>query len=325
MVALAGFGALILWAAAVIVPAATGVAITGMHPGALVFHIFVNAVFYGFMALAIGAWTGRTALASGVTVAVMLLSWIAASLFPALTGLEDLAKAFPWYYYDAGLPVFNGVDWGRLAVLLGGIVAFAAVHSDDGDRRDLRGQSVGTTLVDRLRDNPSTKKLADRLAGSARVSRIWIKTVSEPQGLVIVVGYVMFLMMGVAMGPLYGLMDEVVVQYADQLPETMLAMFGGGDMSTAEGFFQVETFSMMAPIAVIVVTVVMAARALAGEEARRTMGLLLANPVPRSRVVLEKSLAMVVNAVLVGFATFAGVAIGSVLGGLGMSIANLSL
>ncbi|HZL07555.1 MAG TPA: ABC transporter permease subunit [Coriobacteriia bacterium] len=324
MVALAGFGALILWAAAVIVPSATGVSITGMHPGALVFHIFVNAVFYGFMALAIGAWTGRTALASGVTVAVMLLSWIAASLFPALTGLEDLAKAFPWYYYDAGLPVFNGVDWGRLAVLLGGIVVFAAVAVIGVNRRDLRGQSVGTTLVDRLRDNPSTKKLADRLAGSARVSRIWIKTVSEHQGLVIVVGYVMFLLMGVAMGPLYGLMDEAVVQYADQLPETMLAMFGGGDMSTAEGFFQVETFSMMAPIAVIVVTVVMAARGLAGEEARRTMGLLLANPVPRSRVVLEKSLAMVVNAALVGFATFAGVAIGSLLGGLGMSIANIA-
>jgi len=324
MVALAGFGALILWAAAVIVPAATGVAITGMHPGALVFHIFVNALFYGFLALAIGAWTGNAALAAGVTATVMLLSWIAASLFPVLTGLEDLAKASPWYYYDAGQSVFNGVDWGRLAVLLAGIVLFAVVAVIGVNRRDLRSQSVGTTLVDRLRGNPSTKKLADRLAGSARVSRIWVKTVSEHQGLVIVVGYVMFLMMGVAMGPLYGLMDEVVVQYADQLPETMLAMFGGGDMSTAEGFFQVETFSMMAPIAVIVVTVVMAARALAGEEARRTMGLLLANPVPRSRVVLEKSLAMVVNAVLVGFATFAGVAIGSVLGGLGMSIANIA-
>ena len=54
------------------------------------------------------------------------------------------------------------------------------------------------------------------------------------------------------------------------------------------------------------------------------MGLLLANPVSRSKVVIEKALAMVVNAVLVGFATFAGVVVGSWLGRLGMDIGNIA-
>jgi ABC-2 type transport system permease protein len=191
-------------------------------------------------------------------------------------------------------------------------------------RRDLRGQSVGVTLIDRLRGNPATKKFADRLAGSARVSRIWVKTVSEHQGLVIVVSYVMFLIMGVMIGLLYGLIDQAIQKFAGQLPKTLLAMVGNGDLRTPQGFFQVETFSMTAPIALITVTIVMAARALAGEEGRRTMGLLLANPVRRSTVVLQKALAMVVNAVLVGFATFAGVVVGSWLGRLGMDIGNIA-
>jgi ABC-2 type transport system permease protein len=324
LVVLAGLGALILWAAARIVPAAVGVRIDGMHPGALVFEMFVNALFYGFLALAIGAWTGRASLATGVTTGVMVLSWFAVGLFPVIKGWEGVAKAFPWYYYNAGKPVLNGVDWGLLSVLLVGIVVFAAVAVIGVNRRDLRGQSVGVTLIDRLRSNPATKKFADRLAGSARVSRIWVKTVSEHQGLVIVVSYVMFLIMGVMIGLLYGLIDQAIQKFAGQLPKTLLAMVGNGDLRTPQGFFQVETFSMTAPIALITVTIVIAARALAGEEGRRTMGLLLANPVRRSTVVLQKALAMVVNAVLVGFATFAGVVVGSWLGRLGMDIGNIA-
>jgi len=171
-----------------------------------------------------------------------------------------------------------------------------------------------------------TQKIVDRIAGSTRVSRIWIKSASEHQGLLIVTSYVMFLLMGVLMGPLYGLMDETLLEFSDQIPEAMYAFVGssGGNMSTAEGFYELETFGLMAPIAVIVVTVVIGARALAGEEANRTMGLLLANPIKRSKVVIEKFYAMVLYAFVVGFATWAGVWIGSMLGGLGMSPTNIA-
>lgn len=101
-------------------------------------------------------------------------------------------------------------------------------------------------------------------------------------------------------------------------------MVGGGDMSTPEGFFQLETFGIMAPAAVMMVTVAAGARALAGEESDRTMGLLLANPVPRSRVVLHKAAAMGLHGVVVGVATFAGVVGGSVVAGLGMSVGNIA-
>ncbi len=182
------------------------------------------------------------------------------------------------------------------------------------------------TLIDRLRTHPVTQKIADRLAGSTRVSRIWIKTASEHQGTLIVTAYAMFFVMGLLMGPLYSLMDETVLSFTENIPDALYAFVGasGGDMSTAEGFYEVETFGLMAPIAVMVVTVAIGARALAGEEQRRTMGLLLANPIRRSTVVLEKTLAMVVYALAVGFAIFTGVWFGSLLGGLGIDVGNIA-
>jgi ABC-2 type transport system permease protein len=53
------------------------------------------------------------------------------------------------------------------------------------------------------------------------------------------------------------------------------------------------------------------------------MGLLLANPIRRSTVVLEKTLAMVVQALIVSVALFAGVLGGSLIAGLGMSPGNI--
>ena len=324
MLLLVGLGALVLWAAGLIVPVLLDVEIAGLHVAALAFHMFVNAIFYGFLAMAIGGWTGKGGLASGVSAGVMIVSFIAVGLLPLVEGLESVAKAFPWYYFQGGEPLRNGIVWGHVAVSLTGIALFAAAAVVGVNRRDLRGQTVGVTLVDRLRANPTTQKVVDRLAGSTRVSRIWIKTATEHQGLLIITGYVMFLIMGVIMGPMYAGIDDTLKEFGDEFPQDLLVMFGGGDMSTPEGWYQLETFGLMAPIAIMVVTVTIGARALAGEEAARTMGLLLANPIKRSTIVLEKTFAMVVYGAAVGFATLAGVALGSVLGGLGMSMGNIA-
>jgi ABC-2 type transport system permease protein len=323
MVLLTGLGALFLWAAGLATPAVLDVSIAGMHVGAFALHLFVMALFFGFLAMAIGAWTGSPGVASGASAGIMFVSFVAAGLFPIIEGLENAAKAFPWYYFISSQPVNNGADWGHLAVLFAGTVVFALAALIGLNRRDLKGQTGGTTLIDRLRENRITQQVFNRLAGSTRVSRIWIKTASEHQGLVFVTSVAMFLM-SVMIGPMYVLIDDALIGLSDQLPETMLALFGGGDMSTAEGFYQIEVFGLMAPIGVMVVTVAIGARALAGEEERRTMGLLLANPIRRSAIVIEKAWAMVLAGFLVGFAIFAGAAAGSLLGGLDMNMGYLA-
>ncbi len=324
LVLLLGLGSLVLWGAGLGSAAILGVETGGMHVGALVFHMFVISVFFGFLAMAIGAWTGSPGMASGVTAGVMFISFVGAGLFPIIEGWENVTKVFPWYYFNGSKPVTNGVDWGHLAVLFAGIVVFVVASLVGVNRRDLKSQAVGVTLLDRLRGNPLTHNVIDRLAGSARVSRIWIKTASEHQGLLFVTAALMFFMMGVLIGPMYGFLDEAMLGLMDEFPEVLLALFGGGDMSTPEGWYQIETFGMMAPIAVMVVTVAIGARALAGEEEHRTMGLLLANPVKRSTVVYQKTFAMVLYGLAVGFSTFAGVAVGSLLGGLGIDIGNIA-
>ncbi len=324
MVGLTAVGALVLLGFGLLSPSVLGVELGQMHISALVFHMFVIAVFHGVLAMAIGAWTGRDGLASGLTAGIMTISFIGVGLFPLIDALAEWARIFPWYYYSNSEPALNGVAWGDIAVLSTAIVVLAGVSVVGVNRRDLRGVTTRTSMIDRLRAHPLTKRVADRLAGSARVSRIWVKTLTEHQGLLIVVAYVEFLVMGILIGPLYNFIDEFLLDMADAFPEAILSLFGGGDLSTPEGFYQIETFGMMAPIAVMVVTIAIGARALAGEESNRTMGLLLANPIKRSKVVLEKSISMVVGAFVVGFATFAGVALGSVFGGLGMDMGNIA-
>jgi len=324
MVFLVGLSTLILWGSGIVVPAILGFETGGMFLGAIMFHLFVNAVVYGSMAMMIGAWTGNKTKASGITAGVMILSYFAVGLLPLIEGASGVARIFPWYYFDSSDPVMNGVNWGHIGVLVGLSVVFAVVAVIGVNRRDLREHTAGVTLLDRLRSNPLTKKVIDRLAGSTRVSRIWIKTLSDHQGLLIITGYTMFLMMGVMLGPLYSFMDEALLTFTDSAPDALLAMVGGADLATPEGWYQAETFSMMGPIAVILVTAAIGAKALAGEEEKRTMGLLLANPIKRSTVVIEKTIAMLYAALIVGVLTFTGVALGSVLGRLGMSMGNLA-
>jgi ABC-2 type transport system permease protein len=324
MLLLVALGGLVLWAAGVAAPELLEVSVTGIHIGAFTVHLVGSTLFYGLLALAIGSWTGRSGMAAGTTAGVMVLSFFAVGIFPLVEGWEDLAKAFPWYYYSGSEPLLNGIHWGHLAALAAGSIVLFLIALLGVNRRDLRGPSTGVTLMDRLRTSPLTAGIANRLAGSARVSRIWVKTASEHQGLLFVVAALMFGVMGVLIGPIYNAIGEAVISLGEGFPEAMLALFGGGDLSTPEGYYQLESFGLMAPVAVMVVTITIGARALAGEEENRTMSLLLANPIPRSRVVVEKTLTMVLYALAVGFATFAGVTVGSWIGGLGMDVGNIA-
>lgn len=324
MLLLVALGGLVLWAAGVAAPELLEVSVTGIHIGAFTVHLVGSTLFYGLLALAIGSWTGRSGRAAGATAGVMVLSFFAVGIFPLVEGWEDLAKAFPWYYYSGSEPLLNGIHWGHLAALAAGSIVLFLIALLGVNRRDLRGPSTGVTLMDRLRTSPLTAGIANRLAGSARVSRIWVKTASEYQGLLFVVAALMFGVMGVLIGPIYNAIGEAVISLGEGFPEAMLALFGGGDLSTPEGYYQLESFGLMAPVAVMVVTITIGARALAGEEENRTMSLLLANPIPRSRVVVEKTLTMVLYALTVGFATFAGVTVGSWIGGLGMDVGNIA-
>lgn len=323
MVTLVGAGSLLLWGAGLVAPRLLDVSAAGLHIGALVLHMFAISVFFGALALGISGWTGSRGVASGVSAGVLVLSFFAVGLFPLIRGWENVTRVFPWYYYEGSRPISNGVDWPHLGLLAGAATVFAALGVVGLHRRDLRERGVAVTLLDRLRSNRYTRRAIERLAGSARVSRVSAKAASDHQTLAIVVGYAV-LLFGVWIGPFYLLIDDALADFVAKIPEVLLAMIGYADMTTPEGWYQTENFSMTIPIALLVVTIVMGSKALAGEEAQRTMGLLLANPISRTTVVIDKTVAMLgVTAVLVVL-TFLGTVAGSMLAGLGMSAANIA-
>lgn len=310
-------GFLVLWVAALVVPQVLDVSTTAYDINALMLMMFVNAVFYGFLALSISAWSGNTGLASGVSAGLMIVGFLAVGLLPLVESLAGLAKVFPWYYYNSGDALNQGMPWGDFAVLVGLTAGFAIAAFVGFNRRDLRSRSVGVKMIDRLRENKHTHALANRLAGTARVSHIWIKTASEHQVLLYIAAGGLFAMT-VIVGPMYNLIEDSLKTLGDSIPEELMALFGGGNMSTPEGWYQVEMFGLMLPIATIAVAVVVGTAAIAGEENKNTMGLLLANPVRRSTVILQKTGTMVLFAAIVGAAAFFGTMAGSLLGDLGL-------
>jgi hypothetical protein len=77
------------------------------------------------------------------------------------------------------------------------------------------------------------------------------------------------------------------------------------DYSSGIGYLGIELFSLMLPGLLIAAAVGAGARAIAGEEEHATLDLLLANPISRTRVALEKAGAMFIMLSLLSFVTFA--------------------
>ncbi|MEX1280703.1 MAG: ABC transporter permease subunit [Acidimicrobiia bacterium] len=323
LLALTTLGTLIIWGMGYATPAILAVEVGALDVDALTFHLFVNTLFYGFLALVVGAWTGRGGVATGVSAGVMVVGWLGVGLLPLIERLEGWEQVLPWYYFDGSQPSVNGVDWGHAALLGGASIALLALGFIGVNRRDLRGRGLGTTFTDRLRDNRLVGSVVERLAGSVRVSSLAAKTASDFQGLTLVLAGIMALM-AVMMGPIYAVIPTETWDAFGQFPEVLIAMIGGGDFSTPEGFIQAEVFSITAPIVLGILTIVMGARALAGEEQDHTMGLLLASPLGRSRIVLTKAMVMVLLTSVIGLATFVGTWGGVVLGDVDLSIGGLA-
>ena len=285
-------------------------------------HVVAIALVFGFVSLFLGSWTGNPSLAAGTATGFLLLSFLAAGLLPMVEGLEDVTKAFPWYYFNGSQPLTNGIDAGHLAVLIGLILVLGAGSLYAVAHRDLRLGAPTGALVARLRENPRLQRLTSRIAGRANVSSIAVKTSTESRVMMVIAASVL-LYVALVVGPMYNAMSDALVQLSDAIPEGLKAMIGFVDLGSPEGFLTAEIFSITLPATLIVVAAMLGGRALAGEEEERTMDLLLANPVTRPRVVGEKAVAIAIVMVVLGLANGLGTWLGSLIGGLGVSAVNI--
>lgn len=92
-------------------------------------------------------------------------------------------------------------------------------------------------------------------------------------------------------------------------PKALRSLFDITDLTTGVGFMRAEVFSLVAPALLIVMAVLWGGDLIAGEEDRGTIDILLANPVSRRRVLLEKWAALVVGVAASGAALAVGLAV----------------
>ncbi len=114
---------------------------------------------------------------------------------------------------------------------------------------------------------------------------------------------------------------------AQDYPEALQAFiaFGGAvDYSSAAGYLGIELFSLMVPLLLLVAAIGTGAGAIAGEEERGTLELLLANPVSRTRVVLEKAVALGLELAGLGVVLWLALWVGAVATGMDISVGHLA-
>lgn len=101
-------------------------------------------------------------------------------------------------------------------------------------------------------------------------------------------------------------------EYMANMPEALVAAFGGtgSNIASPEGYLNAELFSMMLPMMFIIYAIGFGSGVIAGEEEAGTLDLLLANPISRWRVLLEKFLAMVAGMAILSFISWLGLVAG---------------
>lgn len=110
----------------------------------------------------------------------------------------------------------------------------------------------------------------------------------------------------------------------DSYPESVKQLFGLTDFATGTGYVRAELFSFVLPLLVVVFGVLWGSDALAGEEDRGTLDLVLANPVTRRQVVVEKAGALLVGLSTVCTAMAATLVLGDAAFSVGVPVARLT-
>jgi ABC-2 type transport system permease protein len=88
--------------------------------------------------------------------------------------------------------------------------------------------------------------------------------------------------------------DQALSDYAKDLPESVRALFAGGelDITSPAGYLNSQIFALLAPILFLIFAIGAGSAAVAGEEERGMLDLILAQPLRRRDYVIQRFLAL---------------------------------
>ncbi len=108
------------------------------------------------------------------------------------------------------------------------------------------------------------------------------------------------------------------------VPKSVSNLLGGGDYGTITGWFRSEIAAIYGPLVIGALAITGASATTAGEEEDRILGLVLAHPISRPRLVGAKAAAIAGVVLIIAVATWAGLILGVAIGGGGITIAHIS-
>lgn len=108
------------------------------------------------------------------------------------------------------------------------------------------------------------------------------------------------------------------------VPKSVSNLLGGGDYGTITGWFRSEIAAIYGPLVIGAVAITGASATTAGEEEDRILGLVLAYPISRPRLVAAKAAAIAGVVLIIALATWAGLIVGVAIGGGGITIAHIT-
>jgi ABC-2 type transport system permease protein len=110
--------------------------------------------------------------------------------------------------------------------------------------------------------------------------------------------------------------NDQITKLLDSYPEALRKIFDTSNYTTGPGYLRAEVFSFVAPLLLGIFSIIWGADLIAGEEDRKTIDILLANPISRRRVLFEKWAALLAGTGLLATALLASLGFGGLLAGL---------
>lgn len=89
--------------------------------------VFLIALTFATLSLAVGALTGKKSLAFGVTATLAVAFYLLWGLAPIVDAIEFTNAINPFFWGLAGLPIISGLQVGNALLLTGAVIFFAAV------------------------------------------------------------------------------------------------------------------------------------------------------------------------------------------------------
>jgi ABC-2 type transport system permease protein len=126
----------------------------------------------------------------------------------------------------------------------------------------------------------------------------------------------------VAVGALFPSVGHTIGRL--NVPKSVSNLLGGGDYGTITGWFRSEIAAIYGPLVIGALAITGASTSTAGEEEDRILGLVLAHPITRPRLIAAKAAAIAAIVVVIAFATWTGLIVGVAVGGGGITLGHIT-